>query len=99
MAREFSRGFYHTNAWKKCREAYGQSKGWLCENCLAKGIYTPGTEVHHIVELTPENIYIPEVTLGFGNLRLLCWKCHREEHGQKDRRYLIDDSGNVIVKS
>lgn len=99
MAQDFSRAFYHTTQWKRCRIAYGASRRWLCENCLAKGIYTPGVIIHHIEELTPENITNPEIALGFDNLRLVCRKCHAEEHEQerKGRRYLIDDNGDVIL--
>lgn len=100
MAKDFARAFYHSDEWKQCREAYGKQRGWLCENCLAKGVYTPGVIVHHIEELTPLNIENPEVTLSFKNLRLVCRKCHAEEHEQKGRgrRYLIDDNGDVIIR-
>lgn len=100
MAKDFAREFYHTQAWKRCREAYGAKRGWLCENCLAKGLYTPGVIVHHIEELTPANITDPETALGFNNLRLVCRKCHAEEHDSraKGRRYRFDADGNVIVR-
>ena len=98
MAQDFSREFYHTQAWKRAREAYGQSRGWLCENCMLKGLYTPGVIVHHIEELTPLNITNPEVALGFRNLRLVCRKCHAEEPDRSGRRYVIGDDGEVIIK-
>ena len=53
MAREFSRAFYKSSAWQSCRASYIRSKGGLCEDCLQRGLITPGAEVHHIVELTP----------------------------------------------
>ena len=65
---------------------------------MAKGLYTPGEIVHHITHLTPENINDPNVTLSFDNLRLVCRRCHGEEHKHRERRYLIDEEGNVIVK-
>lgn len=98
MAQEFSKEFYHTKEWKRTREAYGKSKRWLCEDCLLRGVYTPGVIVHHIEELTPLNITNPEITLGFGNLRLVCRKCHAEEHDQSGRRYVIGDDGEIIIK-
>lgn len=101
MAREFTSGFYNTTAWKNCREEYKRMRGYLCEDCLAKGIYTPGIIVHHIEELTPLNIENPEVTLNFGNLRLLCRECHAKEHEalyrarRHGQRFTVDENGNV----
>lgn len=96
--REFASSFYGSQQWKDCREAFAKSKRYLCENCLAKGLYTPGEIVHHIQPLTPENINDPNVTLNFKNLRLVCRKCHGEEHAQRDRRYVIDEQGKVYIK-
>lgn len=93
----YAERFYKSQAWKKCREAYSKSKGHLCEDCLLKGRYTPGVIVHHIIELTPENISDPRVTLNWDNLRLVCRKCHGEEHAHK-RRYLIGDNGEIIIR-
>ena len=99
MAREFTNGFYKTREWKQCRADFMKSRRYLCENCLAKGIYTPGVIVHHIEELPPMNIDKPEVTLSFDNLRLVCRKCHAEEHkAGKDRRYLFGENGEIVVK-
>ena len=98
MAREFARAFYSSKRWQDCRNTYGAMKGWLCEDCMRRGIYTPGVEVHHTEELTPANINRPEVTLSFANLVLLCRECHKARHkGQGGRRYLIGDDGEIIV--
>ena len=99
MAKEFTNGFYKTAAWKDCRQAYGRSVGWLCEDCLARGIYRPGQIVHHMIELDPTNITNPEILLSFDNLRLVCRDCHAEQHkkNNKGRRYVVDENGAVIV--
>jgi len=65
---------------------------------MKKGICRPGDIVHHIIELTPENINDPNITLCFDNLRLVCRDCHAKEHSQRDRRYLIDSDGRIILK-
>lgn len=67
---------------------------------MARGIYRPAKEVHHIEELTPENIYRPEVSLNFNNLIALCKECHKARHNEhnKGRRYLFGDNGEVIIK-
>lgn len=80
MARPFAKKFYSSKAWQDCRNAYAQSKHYLCEECLAKGIYRPGEIVHHMIELDPVNINNPEITLSFDNLELLCRDCHERKH-------------------
>ena len=93
------RAFYKTKEWKQCREAYARSVGYLCEDCLKRGIYSPGEIVHHKIELDPVNVYNPEVTLNPKNLMLLCRKCHGAKHSpyKKGIRYAIEDDGSVLV--
>ena len=55
MAKAFSRQFYSSKAWQDCRNEYMKCAGYLCEDCMKRGIYKPAKEVHHIEELTPEN--------------------------------------------
>lgn len=100
MAKEFARGFYSSKTWQECREDYAKAKHYLCENCLARGIYRPGVIVHHIEEVTPMNIDNPEVTLNHDNLRLVCRDCHAQEHKAhaKDRRYVICEDGGVRLR-
>ena len=95
MAQEFAKQFYSSKAWQDCRNRYAASKGHLCEDCLKKGLYTPGEIVHHIIQVTPLNINNPEIVLNFDNLRLVCRDCHAEEHKLHKRRYKIDKDGRV----
>jgi 5-methylcytosine-specific restriction protein A len=100
MAKEFSKKFYNSAKWIRCRELYKQVKNGLCERCLKKGIYSAGEEVHHKIWLTPENINDPEITLSFDNLELLCASCHTYEHIGKHspvREGLVfNDKGELI---
>lgn len=100
MAKEFSNSFYKSQLWVKCRNNYAASKGWLCERCLKKGLIVPGEIVHHVVELTPENINDQAVTINWSNLRLLCRECHAEVHDFKKTpsRYKVDEMGRVTIK-
>ena len=95
--KEWAASFYKSKAWQTCRAAYLEQQGGLCEDCLAKGIYTPAEIVHHIVELTPENINDPEISLSFSNLKAVCRECHAVEHGARQRRYKLDELGRVIM--
>ncbi len=78
MARDFSKKFYNSKEWKKCRESFKESKYGMCERCEQ-----PGDEVHHKIYLTPENINNPYITLSWDNLELLCQSCHSKEHMTK----------------
>ena len=94
----YAAAFYSSTAWKRCREAYRERVGGLCEECLRRGIYTPAEIIHHIVEITPENVNDPAVTLNFDNLRAVCRECHAKEHGARPRRYKVDALGRVTIK-
>lgn len=98
MARDFSKKFYNSKEWKKCREGYKQSKHHICERC---GM--PGDEVHHKVWLTPDNINNPDITLSFKNLELLCATCHSIEHNRIEkevvREGLMFNSNGELVRS
>ena len=99
MSKPYARQFYSSKAWQTCRNIYGARRGWLCEDCLQRGRYTPGAEVHHVEELTPYNIHRPEVTLNADNLVLLCRECHRARHKiqNKKKRYQIGINGEIII--
>ena len=95
--------FYTSWAWRKCRKAFAESKGNLCERCLARGIINPGTkeqplEVHHKIPLTNENITNPKIALGWDNLMLICSECHHEEHEKRHKkRWKISPDGRVLL--
>lgn len=99
MARDFSYRFYHSKDWQRTRELVIQVRHGLCERCLKKGIVKPGDTVHHIIELTPENIHDSRISLGLDNLQLLCRDCHAEIHRrQTTDRYSLDEWGNVVYQ-
>ena len=93
----FAVSFYKSKAWKTCRASYMERVGGLCEDCLKVGRFTPAEIVHHITELTPENIHDPKVTLNWDNLEAVCRECHAEKHGARVRRYQVDPSGKVVA--
>ena len=70
--------------------------GGLCEDCMARGIYTPGIVVHHVDPITPDNIRDPRVTLCFDNLRLVCQDCHAKAHHPSENRYEYGPNGEII---
>lgn len=96
--KKYAESFYKSRTWRTCRDGYAKSVGNLCEDCLEKGIYRPGEIVHHITEITPDNIDDPSITLSWDNLRLVCCDCHAEKHAVRVKRYKIDEAGRVQIR-
>ena len=96
MARDFARDFYRSGAWKNCAAAYKKYRGGLCEECLKKGLYTPGIIVHHVIHLDPVNISDPKIALSFDNLKLVCMDCHAKQHRRKALRYSFGPNGEIL---
>lgn len=99
MARDFAKEFYHSIAWLKTRDFVLHRDLHLCQRCREKGKLTPAETVHHIIELTPQNIDDVRISLDPKNLISLCRDCHAEVHRQyKDgERYSIDEFGNIEI--
>lgn len=71
--------FYNGIEWRTLSAKYTQDKGYRCEVCRAMA-----TQVHHKKAIqTPEGW---ELRLDYNNLKLLCTRCHNEEHERFLRR-------------
>ena len=94
MAREFSKRFYNSKAWRDARKQVMLDRIYTCHDC---GGFA--TEVHHIVELTPENINDPCVALNPENLMAICWTCHNKRTlgvGDVPDGYSFDENGQLV---
>ena len=94
--------FYVSWTWRRCRKAFAESKGNLCEDCLRRGIIEPGSkdrplEVHHKIPLNADNFKNPEIALNWNNLQLLCKDCHEAQKERKPKRWQIGPDGRVIL--
>lgn len=112
MARDFSRRFYCSKAWRNTRDAYMRAvvdvdgrpcPAGMCERCFKLGFLVPAEIVHHREHLSPLNINDPSVSMSFGNLERLCRKCHADEHPEiygerRGCRVAFDSEGNVVRK-
>ena len=101
MAKEYAKQFYNSKRWRRCRQAYIDKRimidGGLCEVCHEQ----LGEIVHHIIQITPQNIHNADITLNHDNLRYDCKACHdREEvHAfikSKKLNCIFDDDGQPI---
>lgn len=98
MARKFAKSFYNSKAWKECQKVFKAYKLGVCERCGSAN----GTEVHHKIKLTKDNINDPQITLNFDNLELLCQTCHAQHHNRKHgfcrNDVCFDEYGDLIKK-
>ena len=95
--KQFASVLYNTKKWQQMRRLVWRRDRGLCQECLKKGIIRQGEAVHHIVEITPDNVSDPNIALNPENLVTLCRQCHKAMHKKAlDRRYEIDELGRVI---
>lgn len=75
--------FYHSTAWRKSRNAYLASIGYICEDCKAEVILglrsddniQLATDVHHVIPLSADW----SRRLDWSNFRGLCDRHHKEK--------------------
>ena len=102
MAKDWAKAFYNSPAWRNARQSYISYRlsvdGGMCEVCHRQLGYI----VHHKINLTPTNIYDPDISLNRDNLRYECKACHDREEGHYigggnlEPNCMFDSSGNPI---
>lgn len=93
---EVVKKFYHSTKWKRVRMQVIQIHRGKCQECGKAG-----TEVHHKIPLTENNLTKDNIALGLNNLELLCDKCHnskRTENKQVRGDLIFDERGDLIQK-
>ena len=92
--KEYAEKFYKSKKWQKVRAyVWGRDKG-LCQRCLRNGIIKAGDTVHHIIEISPENIKDEAIALNPDNLETLCRDCHAAVH-KREKRWTVDELGRI----
>ena len=95
MAKPFAKQFYNSRQWQACRRQALRRDHYTCVYCQGRA-----EEVHHIIELTPENINDPSIALNLDNLMCLCHDCHTKETkgstGDAGAGYVFDDNGQLV---
>lgn len=87
---KFWQTYYQSPIWKTTRLTY-KTEHPICERCLAQGIVTPMTDVHHMCKIgNGRNARERWMLLSDkDNLVSLCEKCHHDIHKGLDNKYLI----------
>lgn len=96
MAKAWAEKFYHSKAWKDCRKIVLRRDNYTCVHCFDRG-----AEVHHLIELTPENINDVTIALNPDNLMSVCYKCHKEitlKQGDIKDGYFFNENGYVVQR-
>lgn len=105
MAKEWAKWFYNSKEWKETRKYILKRDRYTCRQ---PGCYRIAEEVHHIEELTPENINDINISLNPKNLIALCSDCHkaitkREHRSNKTCSILpvvmFDEKGYPVIDS
>lgn len=95
MAKQFSDAFYHSKAWRVIRAFVLRRDSYTCTSCGARA-----NEVHHIIELTPDNINDDNIAVNPDNLTSLCHECHTKitkgNDGDVRAGYIFDEDGQVV---
>jgi 5-methylcytosine-specific restriction enzyme A len=94
MAKAFAIKFYQSSAWRNARRQALRRDCYTCADCGGRA-----TEVHHIKELTAENIDDFDVALRLENLQSLCWDCHNkrtQKIADVAEGYKFDENGQVV---
>lgn len=83
--------FYIWKPWLHKRIEVLELDHYECQDCKAKGIYTPATTVHHnqFLRKHPEtalDIYYEYKGIRYRNLISLCHECHEKRHGYRSKK-------------
>lgn len=107
MAKPWAKAFYKSKSWQNARLYVLKRDIYLCRFCDA-----PAKEVHHIIHLTPQNIFNPDISLNEKNLISLCTNCHLRLHEKEkllgikankktndcDEEYYFNENGELVKK-
>ena len=95
MAKVWAKRFYASGEWKTARRMALRRDHYTCTRCWLRA-----DEVHHIIELTPDNIMDINITLNINNLESLCHVCHTKEtsgsKGDVNDGMVFDSDGYVV---
>ena len=94
MAKDFAKPFYASKEWKAVRKGILRRDLYTCADCMGRA-----NEVHHKIELTPENIRNDFIRVGADNLMSLCHKCHTNRTLKKldtGDGYYFDEDGQLV---
>lgn len=76
------KSFYAHESWQQFRVAIIAQRGPVCQKCNKVIANSSDCILHHIKELTPENVSDYNVSLNPENILVVCHDCHDKEHNR-----------------
>lgn len=80
------KSFYASEAWQKFRLVIISQRRLRCEHCGERVVKAKELTLHHIKELTPENVHDTSISLNPDNVLLVHHECHNKIHKRFGRR-------------
>jgi hypothetical protein len=77
--------FYASSTWQAFRVAIIAERGLVCEHCHKPIAGAHEVTVHHIIELTPDNVQDANISLNPANILVVHRSCHDEIHSRFGR--------------
>ena len=94
MAKPWAKRFYNSKLWLEARRQALHRDDYTCHDCGGRA-----TEVHHINELTPDNINDYSISLSLNNLQSLCYECHKKitlDRTDVPSGYVFNEQGQMV---
>ena len=95
---DFKKKLYNSSTWQKIRKQVLSRDFYICQICGQVN----ANVVHHIKELTKDNIADSSIATNKENLITVCNQCHDEIHSRNYRRekrdYHFDSNGNFVYE-
>ncbi len=76
------KSFYASEEWQRFRLVIINERGLWCQHCGQLVTKTSELTLHHIIELTPENVCDATISLNPDNILLVCHDCHNKLHAR-----------------
>jgi len=74
--------FYGSTVYRNFRLAIIAERGPRCEECGEIVANTRELHLHHMIELTPDNVHDYTISLNPQLVKLVCHRCHNKIHGR-----------------
>jgi hypothetical protein len=88
--------FYNSKAWTDFRKIIIAERNNICEECGKFILESKHITIHHIKELTLENVNDYNISLSEDNVKVVCHKCHNDIHERFGARK-VKERGIYIV--
>ncbi|MEC0107256.1 HNH endonuclease signature motif containing protein [Paenibacillus taichungensis] len=76
------KSFYASEVWQNFRLVVIGERGLRCEHCGKYVLKSSELTLHHIIELTPENVGDANIALNPDNIMVVHHECHNQIHGR-----------------